>query len=106
MLLTSATINESLGLLNKLDGGEFGLDAKALKRTVFMYGDALSCVTHANSKLVMAKKGTVPGNEKLVSDLLGAHSRIIMQKGLFHQLMHQCAVIYTKFYGVFCRRYR
>ena len=66
-----------------------------------MYGDALSCVTHANSKLVMAKKGTVPGNEKLVSDLLGAHSRIIMQKGLFHQLMHQAAVIYTKFYGGF-----
>ena len=101
MLLTSATLNEKLGFLNKLDDGEFGLDINALKRRATMYGDALSCITHGNSKLVIAKKGTVPGNEKLVDDLLGAHSRIVMQKGLFHQLMHQSAVVYIKYYGSF-----
>ena len=101
MLLTSATINESLGLLNKLEVGKFGLDVNAMKRKAFVHGDALSCVTHANSKLVIAKKGTVPGNKKLVSDLLGAHSRVIMQEGMFHQLMHQSAVIYIKYYGGF-----
>ena len=73
MILTSVAINESLGFLTKLDGGKFGLD----------YGDALSCITHCNSKLVGTKKGIVPGDEKLVDGLLGAHSRIIMQKGLF-----------------------
>ena len=101
MLLTSATLNESLGLLYKLPSGEFELDVNAMERKVAMHGDALSCITHTNSKVAIAKKGTVPGNERLVNDLLGAHSRIDMQKGLFHQLMHQCAVIYIKFYGGF-----
>ena len=101
MLLTSATLNESLGLLDKLPSGGFGLDVNAMKRKVAMHGDALSCITHTNSKIAIAKKGTVPGNERLVNDLLGAHSRIDMQKGLFHQLMHQCAVVYIKYYGGF-----
>ena len=96
MLLTSATINKSLALLNKLDGGEFGLDINTMKRCILVYGDALSCVTHGNLKLVITKKGTAPGNKQMVSDLLDAHSRIIMQKGLFHQLMHQSAVAYKK----------
>ena len=46
MLLTSATINEPLGLLNKLDDDKFGLDVNALKRRAFVHGDALSCITH------------------------------------------------------------
>jgi len=90
-----------MGLLNKLKDGEFGLDVSAMKRKAFVHGDALSCITHANSKFAIAKRGTVPGNEELVKDLLGAHSCTIMQKGVFHQLMHQASVIYTKFYGGF-----
>ena len=101
MLLTSATIHGKLGFLNKLEGGEFGLDVNALKWRATVYGDALLCVTHRNSKLVIAKRGTVPGNDKLVHDLLGAHSRIVTQKGLFHQFMHQSAVVYIKYYGAF-----
>ena len=101
MLLTNATLNESLGLLNKLDGGKFGSDVDALKRRALVHGDALSCVTHKNSKLAIARKGTVPGNEKLVKDLLGAHSRVIIQKGQFHRLMHQSVVMYTKYDGGF-----
>ena len=55
MLLTSATTNKSLELLDKLGDGRFGLDVNALKRHAFVDGDALSCIPHANSKLVMAK---------------------------------------------------
>ena len=101
MLLTSTTLNESLGLLDMLPTGEFGLDVNTMKQKVVMHGDVLSCITHTNLKIAIAKKGTVPGNERLVNDLLGAHSRIDMQKGLFYQLIHQCTVVYTKYYGGF-----
>ena len=33
--------------------------------------------------------------------LLNAYQRIIIQKGLFHQGMHQTAVIFTVYYGEF-----
>ena len=66
-----------------------------------MHSDVLSCITHANSRLAIAKKGTVPGNEKFVKDLLDAYSRIVMHKSLFHQLIHQSAVVYSEYYGGF-----
>ena len=99
--LISATMNKFSGLVNKLDGGKFGLDINVLKWKALVYGDALSCITHRASRLVIAKKGTLPGNDKLVSDLLGAHSLIIIQKGLFYQCLHQASAIYTKYYGGF-----
>ena len=51
--------------------------------------------------LKIARKLTSIGNEEYVGSLLEAHNSVVMQKGLFHQLMHQAAVIYIIFYGGF-----
>jgi hypothetical protein len=97
MLLTNAALLENLGLLVKKDKGCFLLGLNATKRTVFMYGDALSVDFHSRLYNIILQKITQLGNEDYVRMLLDAHSAVIMQKGHFHQQMHQLSVICTLF---------
>ena len=41
------------------------------------------------------------GRRKMAKNVLDAYKRILPQKGLFHQLMHQVEVAYTVYYGSF-----
>ena len=41
------------------------------------------------------------GTKKIVANIMNALDRVLIQKGLFHQGMHQIAVIYTVYYGGF-----
>ena len=99
--MTSATLNESFGLIDKVKDAEFAFDNNAENRKIFLYGDALSVSTHSKLRLRIARKLTDIGSEEYVDTFLKANSCIFMQKGQFHQLMHQAGVIYTLFYGGF-----
>jgi len=58
----------------------------------------------------LAHQLTQLGQKKHVECLMKAYKRIVVQKGLFHQGMHQVCVIYSLYYGGFlqclaCVRY-
>jgi hypothetical protein len=93
ILLTNAALLENIGLLVKEEKGCFLLGPNAKKRTVFMYGDALSVDFHSQLYDIIFQKITQLGNEEYVRTLLDAQSVVIMQKGHFHLQMHQLSVI-------------
>ena len=101
MLLTNAALMEHLGLLTKATKGKYNLGPNAKKRTVFLYGDALSNNLRNILYDMILCKITHLGNKLYVETLLTAQKRILIQKGHFHQCMHQLGVIYTQFYGGF-----
>jgi len=100
-MTTSATLNKSFGLINKVKDAEFAFDNNSENRKIFLYGDALSVSMHLKLLLRIARKLTDIGSDDYVDTFLKANSCIFMQKGQFHQLMYQAGVIYTFFYGGF-----
>jgi hypothetical protein len=106
MMLTNASLLEILGLLTKRDGGLFDLGPNATKRCVFLYGDALSISLHSSLHDKILRQITRLGNENYVKILLAAQSRLFVQKGAFHQLMHQLAAIYKQYYGGFMQPFQ
>ena len=101
MILTIATLNKSSGLISKIGEDDFELCNNASDRMVLLYGDALSVNNHSQIPMKIHRKLTTIGNEAYIVTFLDCHKSIVMQKGLFHQLMHQSAVIYSIFYGGF-----
>jgi len=101
MMLTSATLNESLGLIEKTNNASFKTCKNTSNRNVFLYGDALSVSNHSKLSMNILRKLTEIGKEDYVKTHIEALDRIVIQKGLFHQQMHQCGVIYSLFYGSF-----
>ncbi len=106
MLLTNGALLENLGLLVKEEKGHYSLGPNAQKRTVFMYGDVLSVDFHSCLYDIIFQKITQLGNEEYVRTFLDTHSAVIMQKGHFHQQMHQLGVIYNLFYGGFMQTFQ
>ena len=108
MMLTNASLLEVLGLLTKrLDGsGNFDLGPNVKMRHVFLYGDALSVSLYGSLYDKILRQITQLGNEEYIKILLDAQSRIFVQKGAFHQLMHQLAAIYSQFYGGFMQAFQ
>ena len=101
MFLTSLMLHESAGLIDKTENGQYTLDENTPRRKVFVYGDALSVATYSRLKMMIHRKSTQLGSEQYVNTLLSAHNATIMQKGHFHQLMHQAAAIYKQCYELF-----
>ena len=101
MLMTSLMLHESAGLINKAENGRYSLDDNTAQRKVFVHGDALSVATYSRLKMMIHRKLTQLGSEEYVKTLLSAHDATIMQKGHFHQLMHQAAAIYKQCYEGF-----
>ena len=77
------------------------LGEKADERVVFVYGDALTVSLHGSIYDKTLRQITQLGNREYIEVLLAAHDRIVIQKGQFHQLMHQLGGIYSQFYGGF-----
>jgi hypothetical protein len=105
MMLTNAALLEILGLLKPIDGGRYVLGSNALQRKVFMYGDALSVAKHSALHDKIFKGITRLGNKDYVETFLSAHERVFMQKGQFHQQIHQLGAIYQQFYGCFMQAF-
>ena len=72
-----------------------------MQRVLFLYGDALTAALHDSIYDRTLRQITQLGNREYIEILLAAHERIVIQKGQFHQLMHQLGCIYTQFYGGF-----
>jgi hypothetical protein len=71
------------------------------KRKVFMYGDALTVVNWKRTYDIIFNKYAQLGNENYVRTLLDAYDSVYIQRGYFHQSMHQLGVIYGIFFGGF-----
>ena len=81
--------------------GNYKLVDTALQRLVFLYGDALTVSNWNHCFMRLAQQLSQYGQRNHVESLMKAYQRIFVQKGLFHQGMHQVAVIYTLYYGAF-----
>ena len=81
--------------------GIFRLLGSALKRLVFMCGDALTVSNWNHCFMRLAHQLTQLGQRKHVECLMKAYKRVVIQKGLFHQGMHQVCVVYSLYYGGF-----
>ncbi len=101
MTLMNAAILNSVGLLKKEEHGKYSLGNRAEQRLVFMYGDALTVRLHGAIYDRTLRQITQLGNRNYIEVLLKAHDRVVIQKGQFHQLMHQLGAIYLQFYGGF-----
>jgi hypothetical protein len=97
MLLTNAALMEFLGLLTKAEKGLYKLGTNVKKRMVFLYGNALLVNFHNRLYDMILRKITQLGNKIYVETLLAGQKQILIQKGHFHQCMHQLGVIYTQF---------
>ena len=101
MLMTNNAILTNVGLLRKMDKGQYSLSENAPKRIIFLYGDALSVSLHGKIYDKILRRITQLGNREYIETLLSAQDRVVIQKGQFHQLMHHLGAIYTQFYGGF-----
>jgi hypothetical protein len=101
MMLTTASILEVLGLLVKKPNGKYILGDNALKRSVFLYGDALAVCLHSTLCDNILQQITQLGNKEYVEILLKVQEHVFVQKGQFHQQMHLLGAIYIQFYGSF-----
>jgi hypothetical protein len=101
MMLTNAALLEHLGLLHKIQNGKYLLGDNAKKWIIYLYGDTLLVNLHTTLYNKILPQITKLGNQEYVETLLSAQDCIFIQKGHFHQLMHQLQAIYTQFYGGF-----
>jgi hypothetical protein len=101
MMLTNTSILESIGLLDKRDKGRYSLGVGTKNQFIFMYGDALTASLYGLIYDRILRQLTQLGNQNYIETLLAAQERVVVQKGQFHQLMHQLGAIYTQFYGGF-----
>ena len=88
-------------IVNGEKTGNYRLLENALNRLVFLYGDALTVSNWNHCFMRLAHQLTQLGQKKHVECLMKAYKRIVVQKGLFHQGMHQVCVIYSLYYGGF-----
>ncbi len=100
-MLTNADLLEHLGLLHKVENGKYCLGDNAKKWIIYLYRDALLMNLHTTLYNKILQQITQLGNQEFVEMLLSAQDHIFIQKGQFHQLMHQLQTIYTQFYGGF-----
>ena len=101
MALTNVAILNSVGLLKKEEHGKYSLGDRAQQRLICVDGDALTVRLHGAIYDRTLRQITQLGNRKYIDVLLAAHDRVVIQKGQFHQLMHQLGAIYSQFYGGF-----
>jgi hypothetical protein len=106
MILTNASILESLGLLIKQPNGKYVLGENAKKSTIFLYGDALTVCLHFTLYDKILQQMTQLGNEESIRILLGTQERVFVQKGCFHQQINLLGAIYTQFYGLFMQAFQ
>ena len=104
MMMVVTHLLEEFGLTEEIivcgeKTGNYCLLDSALNRLVFMYGDALTISNWNHCFMRLAHQLTRLGQKKHVEYLMKAYKRIVIQKGLFHQGMHQVSVIYTLYYG-------
>jgi hypothetical protein len=101
MTMVSATVHENCGLIRKSGNDDFVLQENATHRKVFMHGDGLTVSNYKRLEYKVARRSTEIGREDYVSTHLTALRRVMMQKGLFHELMHHAEAIYKLYYGGF-----
>ncbi len=106
MMLTNASIPESLGLLIKQPNGKYVLGENAKKRTIFLDGDALSIRLHSSLYDKILRQMTQLGNEEYFRILLDAQERVFVQKRHFHQQMLLLGAMYTQFDGSFMQAFK
>ena len=88
----------------KKDGeptGNYDLHKNALERLICLYGDALSVANWNQCYPIFMGQMSQPVRQKFIKKITKAFDMILLQKGLFHQGMHQTAVIYTGYCGGF-----
>ena len=73
--------------------GNHKLHDNAKFRQMFLYGDGLSKNNWVQCFTRILKQISQYGRKKYAENLLCAYQRVVVQKGLFHQLMHQSVVI-------------
>jgi hypothetical protein len=100
-MLTNAALLEHLGLLQRIENGKHLLGDNTKKQITYLYGDALLMNFHTALYDKILHQITQLCNQEYVETLLSAQECIFIQKGHFHQLMHQLQAIYTQFYGGF-----
>jgi hypothetical protein len=81
--------------------GEYNLHANTNERIVLLYGDGLSISNWGHCYMQLFTQMCQQGRKKSAKSVLEAYNRILPQKGLFHQLMHQTDVVFKIFYGGF-----
>jgi hypothetical protein len=89
MMMTNTAILTNVGLLQKMDMGQYTITENAAKRYVFrlhrkVYDKILCRITQLD-------------NQDYFETLLSAQDRVVIQKGQFHQLMHHLGTVYTQF---------
>ena len=106
MMMVSTHLLEQFGLIEEIEKngvrtGNYNIHPTTKKRLIFMYGDALSVVNWTACYYRIAQQLSTVGRKKYVENILASYERIIIQKGLFHQRMHQADAIFTVYYGAF-----
>jgi hypothetical protein len=101
MLLMGVKLNQLAGLLVESDRGWYTPGPNAKTRKLFLYEDGLLVVAHNKLHDTIYRQQSRLENERYVKTLFNAHESVLIQKGHFHQQMHQLGVVYTMFYGGF-----
>ena len=99
-MFVSTQLHKDAGLIRELTpgSGNFRLTKNAKRRLVCLYGDALSVNNYTKVPLRSARQLThlgSPNATRMINDMVESFDSVVIQKGLFHQLMHQCEVIYS-----------
>jgi hypothetical protein len=106
LMPTNASILEELGLLVNKPNCKYVLTENALKRSVFLYGDALTVCLYLTLYDKILQQITQLSNKEYVKILLVAQEHVFVQKGQFHQQMHLIGAIYTQFYDSFMQAFQ
>jgi hypothetical protein len=77
-----------------------------VKRSVFLYRDALTVCLHSTLYDKILQQITQLGNKEYVEILLAVQECVFVQKGQFHQQMHLLGEIYTQFYVSFMQAFQ
>ncbi len=99
--MTALAISFSLGLLEKMPSGNIKSGLNIGKRKLFLYGDVMTVNNWKRTYSIIFNMYAQLGNETYVKALLDAYDSIFIQRGFFHQSMHQLGVIYSIFFGGF-----
>ena len=99
--MTALAVCFSLGLLEKMPSGNIRRGLNIGKQKFYLFGDVMTTNNWKHCYGIIFNKYAQLGNEAYVKCLLDAYDSIFIQRGYFHQSMHQLGVIYSIFFGGF-----